>query len=104
MQSADQEDIAIQTEIHKTLLSINNIIMKIYGEMEMINELMKNGNEQYGNIATEVKEILIKTAEEQGLDVNGILSNAESETRLQFPEDYLNFITEKFRSCINKDL
>lgn len=102
MQSANAENSEIQIEIQKTLISINDITMKINGEMKMINETIKE-NGQYDAALTETKEKLMRHAQDLGLDVNDILSKVVNQTTVQFLETHLDSIVQKLSSNITED-
>ncbi|CAK9814687.1 hypothetical protein ANTPLA_LOCUS8301 [Anthophora plagiata] len=104
MNMASHDYTEIKIEIQKTLISINNVSMKIKNELDTIKELVKT----HGQLHTamfDAKEILTTVALKMNINVDDILQNVDNENELEV--NLKNVLSaadfqEKILTCLNK--
>ncbi|XP_033357240.1 uncharacterized protein LOC117237415 [Bombus vosnesenskii] len=99
----DSGDIDVKVEIQKTLISLNEITLKIKNELNIINDLVKKDG-QLHTAVVDANKTLTVVAQDMGINVKNILSNEKSENESQFNlRDIISSAAfqEKILACLN---
>ncbi|KMQ93997.1 hybrid sensor and regulator protein [Lasius niger] len=95
----------IDVRITETLVSINDVTLKIKKELEIIEGFVKENGHLHTVVGT-ANEILSKKAQEMGLNVADIINESEHKSRSEFEANLLDpmtstIVTEKLELMNN---